>query len=713
MLRRVGSKYPYCVTKTKTRQMKNNLNTSKKVAVFLLVPVYSFGVETNKIRGLKEAKTKRRNNQRENHHPSLYSEGKQSSHTNPVEAGTAENCKPNAIGRSSGAFSVLEDDDGSCKFMGKYKGKAEAAVKFFEQELAIKRVAQLPDQIRCGHLRSAIRSCFPPSLPEREELSLKTSCKLERSWCESCEEQFKEKIDEWKEARFRPVRVDHDHLSRFRDGVRRVVPRNWNRFKYPYIPNGRGTLNNTRRKGGNWNLEGFSEECRVEMVISSGKPRIVTLFSSYNTSVLTPLHLSLFEHIRRKGWLLVGPPTDDRVAGLTGDGEFLSYDYIGATDNIKTEYTRAAIEEMIDLAEDLSDEEARCLRVLGNLRLEGKEGVASKGQPMGSVMSFPLLCVINKVINDLSLVDLLEAKKVTFKEYSSHRCLINGDDLLTREPHIGKEILHPRICYHGGEVGLQVNEEKSGRDARKAEINSTLFNDCEEVRKSNVSALYMKPTVEDVLGFASQACITTGQFRRIVRANSKMLKNQKEKHLERLPNHLIAVCRKDKKIRKALTAVPSDPEREQDVNFFGIAKKPNGYDLTREEEVKIVENHRDTIRDAAINVAKKRQKKRGRRAEHFTHVSFRSLFKKREVVGEETILKVLADHWYGKKWNELVASDDVTVITKLEPLPAYLDNRNRATDFVDAIRSFKLRREKSLSGYPQQDVRGFIPFDVP
>jgi hypothetical protein len=310
--------------------------------------------------------------------------------------------------------------------------------------------------------------------------------------------------------------------------------------------------------------------------------------------------------LERKGWLLVGDPTPDRVTGLNGDGSFLSFDYVGATDNIKSAYTQAAIEILIDLSEDLSHQQARCLRVLGKLKLANSDGepeeheVFQRGQPMGSVMSFPLLCLINKTLVDLALVDLLEDGVISFNEWTQHRCLINGDDLLLREPK-RKSNLKDAIIRHGSAIGLIVNEEKSGVSDEHAEINSTLFSSSGSLKekKTNANALYMKPNVSDVLGLAYEATSTKKAFIRVVRANAGLLARQEDKFLWKLPYPYQAAVRKDKKIKKSLLLGPlalKDPS----LNLFPVVEPPEGYNLSREEVTEVLNSEVDRLREKAI-----------------------------------------------------------------------------------------------------------------
>jgi hypothetical protein len=581
-------------------------------------------------------------------------------------------------------------DQTDCLFGYKLGARARKVVRHLEGEWGIKAVALPPKFITCGGLRPHVRQCFPPWLPTEVELSVKTSQKVELGCCDNCEPRFAQKLSEWKEKLFQPVAVDSDHVERFARAFAANVETGWNRRKYPFIPNGHASLGASRRKGGNWNDEEFANWCSPTLVFSSGKPRVVTKYSSYNTAVLTPLHLSLYTEIARKGWCLVGPPTEQRVAGLNGDGALLSFDYVRATDSFKTAYVRRAISVLIGKAVGLSSEEARCLRVLGELRLSPDGPCAESGQPMGSVMSFPLLCLFNKTVVDLALSDLLVSTKIQFKEWTGHRCLINGDDLLVREPRKGKDWLYSAICHHGTMVGMEVNKEKSMVSDEEGEINSTLFRRGALTRKSNVSALWMKAKVNDVLGFAAEANVTEAGFRRTVRANAKFLARQEEKFFWGLPANLQRVSRQDRKIRRALLSEPVPGPKEQETNFIPMVEKPFEYDLPREDEIVALNAHVERVRKQAIAFALVRKNKRNSVAVRESGRSIRSLARKPTTPERDLIPLPLCRAWEAKQKGALVEEEGVA--TLCPEVFSYPSDLPLAAKLEDAIRLWKLSR---------------------
>jgi hypothetical protein len=378
----------------------------------------------------------------------------------------------------------------------------------------------------------------------------------------------------------------------------------------------------------------------VQSVVSAGKPRIVTLFSERNNSILYPLHHSLYSNLKRKEWLLVGDPTNKAVSSLNGCA-YISVDYSQATDRIKVAYTRAAIEELIDKGEGLSDDDIRALRVVGRLRIDGT--YAERGQPMGSLMSFPLLCLINKTVVDLALNDLLIEGKVTFKEWTRHRCLINGDDLLTRE--VGAGGLLNGIRRHGSRAGLVLNEEKTMVDAEKGEINSTLFINGIRQKKINLSALFMGRDVSDVLGFASQSALTEEGFLFLARRARFQLSTQKEKLQQPLSAQQFNALVRCKELRQPLLSVPvEEPKR---FNPFPVVSKPVGYDLSRGEEVDLIRLEVDRLRSRGYIPSRE---KLPVKTVGSVGVSLRAAIKRNKPIVEDAILDCLERGWKRKMY---------------------------------------------------------------
>nr|WAK77777.1 MAG: RNA-dependent RNA polymerase [Botourmiaviridae sp.] len=582
-----------------------------------------------------------------------------------------------------------------CGRVKELRRKARAIVRLLRDDQKLKAVHPLPSVITCGGLRSSVRSMYSPVLTVAQELSIKTSAKADGQPCSYCEDLQADLVEQWKKKRLQPQNVDQQHLIKFKEAFARNVPEGWDSGKehVVFVPNGHATNCHSRRQGGNWNRQDFDREPEVKLVMSAGKPRIVTLYSSFNSQVLKPLHDRLYAVLKRKGWLLVGSPTRERLehlaAGCLGTN-WLSFDYSSATDNIKLEYVRAMIDVLKQKSVGMSIDEANCLDVLGDLSLDGE--LADSGQPMGSLMSFPLLCLANKTVVDLALTQLLESGHIRFKEWTGHRCLINGDDLLTRDVSSGN--LVEAIESQGSKLGLVVNREKTMVSPEYGEINSTVFKNCIEQKKTNVSALWMGADVTDVLGFAKEATTTPRGFRAVVLANASRLARQKIKTAHRLPGLLIKTILSSSRLKHAICATPSSKVPEL-TNLFPVVPLPDGYDLSREEEVAVLRREVDRARDERRWVGLAQEKKRLTKKRKETKASpgerlpGRKIFKMlqpKPTIPVETTLLCFAKEWE-KKRKEALRADSV-----YNDPPIIVSDLSGIDRLVDAIKYWKKER---------------------
>jgi len=615
---------------------------------------------------------------------------------------SCEDERPNSGSR----FRPLENLDAptptSCTRRKFYKGKCKKIVKILELDQSLKPVRPVPDGIVCGSLRKHLRSMYPPEITLVQEMSIKTATKVEVQPCKYCEGLQYDRVDEWKRQRQLPADVDEDALDRFSTAFSANIPVGWNKKKSPYIPNGHASLGRSRCNGGTWNKGTFSSEVEVQLVHSSGKPRIVTLYSEFNTSVLSPLHHSLYSFLKRRGWLLVGSPTSERLRHLRDNSrgsEWLSFDYESATDNIKTAYVRRAVEILIEKGEGLTFDEVRCLRVVSNLDVG--LGPCETGQPMGSLMSFPLLCLINKTVVDLALTDLMLKKHIGFKEWTRHPCLINGDDLLTR--HCGSGHIGEAIRIAGGHVGLKTNDSKTMVSPDMAEMNSTVFRDCNEERKTNVAALWMGEQVSDVLGFAAEATAKPASFLAVVEANASRLARQKTKTIGPMTvQNRCAMLRLNRRSKtwRAMNSTPSS-EAPKVTNLFPVEPVPAGFSLTREEEIAAIDDTVNRVRSLELWRAVLPSKARAVREQKKITTSecegrpkkYR-LLKSKKTTSEDMVMSCLVRKWEEKQYKALMAleyeNEYSLIVSDLSPINA----------MIDEIKKFKQKRVRPIPSAP-------------
>lgn len=601
-----------------------------------------------------------------------------------------------------------------CCAAPRLRRKVLKIVKFLSLELDLNH-GPVPTTVTCGGIRKAVRSCYPPELTLVQELSIKTSMKVEANPCTFCKTLQAGSIEKWEKSRLAPATVSEEHLSAFSAAFARNIPRKWDEFRSPYIPNGHSTNDFKRSQGGNWNIQDtYSPEFQITQVTSSGKPRIVTIYGENYVRTLTPLHMSLYCKLKRKGWLLVGSPTNERLRrvsqGCAGN-DWISVDYQSATDNIKTAYVRRAVEELIK-AGDLSNNEITALIDMAN----DKTGWET-GQPMGSPMSFPLLCMINKTVVDMALTDLLKGKEISFKEWTSHRCLINGDDLLTKSTSNGD--LFRAICTHGSQVGLVTNLEKTLIDPKWGEINSTPFYRCKKQKKTNVHALWMEEQVADVIGFARASTVTIPGFLQCVKNNANRLARQKVKSELCLGSRRVRALFKNRSTREAVSSIPISKVPEV-TNLFPVEVMPDNFVLSRQEQDEAINEHVQLIRDRNAWVTPLREKKKIKKqrrkvkteVREIAFSKFNKLLKPKKPSREKQTLSIFVRRWEKSRKEGLA---DETYGLEPAQIVSDLSGIDRIIDAIKAWRQPRLANDakalRPLRDDPVSNGRDFVGFD--
>jgi hypothetical protein len=389
---------------------------------------------------------------------------------------------------------------------------------------------------------------------------------------------------------------------------------------------------------------------------------------------------------------------------LNGAGAYVSVDYRSATDNIIQEYVDAAVQVLLEKSVGLTVEEVECLRVLSSIKFDDPayaDRHHTRGQPMGSLISFPLLCLINKTVVDLAAQDMLACGELTISEFRRHRCLINGDDLLFREPHAGSGSLLAGIIRHGRRVGLVVNDEKTMVDEEYAEINSTLFHLAKQQKKTNCAALFMGRDESDVLGFAASACRSREGFRMCVSRALRQLAGQPAKLYGPLPSHFFKVlCRGDRDMKAAIRSVPIS-ERPKAANLFPVCPLPDGYDLTWEEEIETIDREVVRLREGGgwRAILDRPSFAWPQTAECPDLSVSRALRKRNQRLGEVT-LTILSRRWEEKVRSNALASDHS--LPAATPLWRPWDDSSCAQRIMDYLRECKNR---TITGQPSM-VKG-------
>ncbi|QGY72607.1 RNA dependent RNA polymerase [Plasmopara viticola lesion associated ourmia-like virus 77] len=209
----------------------------------------------------------------------------------------------------------------------------------------------------------------------------------------------------------------------------------------------------------------------LTVVQSAGKPRPLSKFSA-DAIHLKPLHKAIYDRISGFSWLNRGDFTSDglRGAGFSFvEGELLfSGDYKSATDNLSIEVAEAILSTLlsttVSVPGSIKHYAMSILRpILFNLELDIDDFSPSRGQMMGSLLSFPLLCIQNRLA-------FLWAGHSVGIDCSDFPCLINGDDILFRSgPHFGAHWMDTVSS-----LSLEVEKTKTSVSASYGSLNSTL-----------------------------------------------------------------------------------------------------------------------------------------------------------------------------------------------------------------------------------------------
>jgi len=272
-----------------------------------------------------------------------------------------------------------------------------------------------------------------------------------------------------------PPPPEDTYLRFVRKNVSRLFPYGWDRkyadFVWQHVPNASARMNR-RRADVNWLGLGevFRRQCltghsvpfeepvkaRYKEVQSAGKCRPLVIFDD-TVEILGPLHKLMFNHLSKTDWLLVGPPTAQKISSVCRFSHHTSVDLVNATDNLSLETTEAILGTLLRKSTLIPG--AVKLRAFQSLRplvdLDGEEREVSHGQMMGSYLSFPLLC----------LHSYLAALWALGKREGS--ILVNGDDTLVSSSSYLDPSSYP--------AGYQLNDKKTIRSQNVVEINSTAF----------------------------------------------------------------------------------------------------------------------------------------------------------------------------------------------------------------------------------------------
>jgi len=215
----------------------------------------------------------------------------------------------------------------------------------------------------------------------------------------------------------------------------------------------------------------LSVDSALTVVQSAGKPRPLSKFSA-DAIHLRPLHGAIYDRISREKWLCRGDFNTEVLqrAGFSFvSGEVLtSGDYKSATDNLSIEVAEAILEELLSTTVTVPGSiKAYALSILRpnlfNLSHSIDSFKPSRGQMMGSFLSFPLLCLQNRIA-------FLYAGAQVGIDAEEYPCLINGDDILFRSGPQFSALWMDQVSR----LSLEVERTKTSVAAEYGSLNSTL-----------------------------------------------------------------------------------------------------------------------------------------------------------------------------------------------------------------------------------------------
>jgi hypothetical protein len=199
---------------------------------------------------------------------------------------------------------------------------------------------------------------------------------------------------------------------------------------------------------------------------TGGKWRLVSKFEA-RRSFLSPVHQTIYNHLSKKNWLLRGEATPEVFKDFTSrDGEiFVSGDYESATDNLNISLSHLMLDCMRQTSTHIPHTVWREARKA--LVAKFANGAAqTRGQLMGSLLSFPLLCLANFLAFKWAV-----KRKVPLK--------INGDDIVFRCRPEEAEKWFKEIA----QSGLTISKGKTLTTKSIFSLNSTFFHAGERVEQ--------------------------------------------------------------------------------------------------------------------------------------------------------------------------------------------------------------------------------------
>lgn len=215
--------------------------------------------------------------------------------------------------------------------------------------------------------------------------------------------------------------------------------------------------------------------CTIQAVLEPNKIRIISKGEALPYYSCKPLQKALHTTMRNMpAFRLIGRPLDledirDLTDMTTFNMKWFSVDYSAATDGLSWKYSGRIFRYLIEDLPEMQREIANL--VLGPHQLwypdeEQPRGIQRNGQLMGSILSFPILCLAN-----LGVYLLTTQQEHCFwsDDQRLNHVLINGDDMVYASDPVNW-VKHVDI---GKKVGLEMSVGKAYVHREYLNINST------------------------------------------------------------------------------------------------------------------------------------------------------------------------------------------------------------------------------------------------
>jgi hypothetical protein len=225
---------------------------------------------------------------------------------------------------------------------------------------------------------------------------------------------------------------------------------------------------------------GETLKATIQVVLEPLKTRVISKGQAVPYYLSKPLQQRIHAVLREfPEFRLIGQPLqatdlmdleDNRVVGGTGRYEWFSIDYSAATDGLSASLSAAIMERL--LRAQRSDLREVWMKVLAPHFCKYPPGFDVKpvqqvnGQLMGSILSFPILCIANLGLYLYSIRD--DPRSIAAK---CKGVLVNGDDML----YVARRSRWATHVRNGEQVGLRMSPGKAYHDPVYANANSACY----------------------------------------------------------------------------------------------------------------------------------------------------------------------------------------------------------------------------------------------